>query len=64
MGIFQHIMANNGKIEQPPKGLTKKERAEWYSETFDDLPDGAFFALAEEQFGLETEDFIDFEEDN
>lgn len=29
-----------------------------FQETFDDLPDGAFFALAEEQ-GIEQEDWIE-----
>jgi hypothetical protein len=37
-----------------PKGMD----ADLFSEIFDDLPDGAFFAMAEEN-GLFPEDFID-----
>jgi hypothetical protein len=48
MSIFKHAMMNNGKLPEPPKGLTPKEREEWFSQEYDDLPDGAFFALAEE----------------
>lgn len=34
--------------------------AKTFTEIFDDLPDGAFFAMAEE-YGLDPEDFIDEE---
>lgn len=47
MSIFKHAMQPGG-IEEPPEGLSEKEKAEWFCDTFDDLPDGAFFALAEE----------------
>jgi hypothetical protein len=36
----------------------RRARAKEFSEMFDDLPDGAFFAMAEE-FGIEIDDFIE-----
>lgn len=36
--------------------------ADAFAEDFDDLPDGAFFALAEEM-GIYPEDFIDEEDE-
>ena len=40
---------------------SRRERADDFAEEFDDLPDGAFLALAAE-WGIEPEDFGD--EDN
>lgn len=48
MSIFKHAMMNDGKLPEPPLGLTARQRAEWFSEQYDDLANGAFFALADE----------------
>lgn len=40
-------------------GLDRKTRVELAGEIFHDLPDGAFFAAAEDTFGLSPEDFTD-----
>lgn len=33
-----------------------------YSDTNDDMPDGAFFALAEESYGWDVDDWIEYSE--
>jgi hypothetical protein len=41
------------------EGIPRKELAKLAGEIFDDLPDGAFFAAAQDTFGLDPEDFLD-----
>jgi len=41
------------------KRLPLDDRRALATEILDDLPDGAFFAAAEDMFGLEAEDWID-----
>ena len=38
--------------------LSKEDRVQLANEILADLPDGAFFCAAKEQFGLDPEDFI------
>jgi hypothetical protein len=54
-GLADHT---RDKHENPYAGVPKAVRKELLDDIGDDLPDGAYFALAEEM-GLEVEDLID-----
>ena len=32
----------------------------WYQSEFEDMPDGAFFAMAEDTYGIDHDDWIEF----
>lgn len=61
MGIFAHILENGGELEEPPENLTPEQRAAWFMDVYDDLADGAFFALAEEM-DIDLDGFMDKED--
>ncbi len=53
-GRKQHVFDKHGM-----GNIDKSTRCEIAREVYEDLPDGAFFAAAQSEFGLEPEDFID-----
>jgi len=60
--LFQHNkMKHEGgmcKKNRKPSKTFKQSSVELFTDIFDDLPDGAFFAMAEE-LGIDLEDFIE-----
>jgi len=53
------------KLRINGKPLTMREMARWskidfYRRHYDELPDGAFFALAEDSFGIDVDDWAWF----